>query len=229
MSQQARQGVVAAVRMCPCCGMAQSVPVIPPRMRACCVRCDTALRKRSAIVRGNQRTAALALAALILYPFAAGMPMLRIEQFGHRNDASILEGTATLLTSGHVAVGVIVLLCSIVFPVGKLIGLLLLSAGGMTLRRRHRALTYHVVEWTGRWGMLDVLLVAVLVAALKVGDLVEVSAGPAALAFGCVVVLSLIATACFDPHGLWPTEGDDRGPSSDAPSNVHRGVSDMPT
>ena len=219
MSGHTPDPVLATVRMCPCCGLAQSVPPIPPRMRACCVRCDTALRKRSTIIRGNQRTAAFALAALMLYPFAAGMPMLRIEQFGHRNDASILEGTATLLASGHVVVGVIVLLCSIVFPVGKLIGLLALSAGGMTMRRKHRALTYHLVEWTGRWGMLDVLLVAVLVAALKVGDFVEVSAGPAALAFCCVVILRLIATACFDPHSLWPTPTDEHEPSSEAPTD----------
>jgi uncharacterized paraquat-inducible protein A len=94
----------------------------------------------------------------------------------------------------------------------------------LLLGRKHRAWTYHLVEWTGRWGMLDVLLVAILVAALKVGDLVEVHAGPAALAFTCCVVLSLLAAACFDPHSLWDTEptlnrqsavADEHGPQSD--------------
>ena len=54
--------------------------------------------------------------------------------------------------------------------------------------------------------MLDVLLVALLVAAVKLGDLVEVTPGPAALAFAAVVVLSLVAAACFDPHGLWESQ-----------------------
>ena len=68
---------------------------------------------------------------------------------------------------------------------------------------RHRALTYRLVEWTGRWGMLDVLLVAILLAVLKLGDMVEVSVGPGLLAFTSCVGLSLIAAASFDPHSLW--------------------------
>jgi paraquat-inducible protein A len=151
----------------------------------------------------NRRTTAFAFAGLVLYPVAISLPMIRVEQFGHHNDASILEGTATLLSGGHVLVGVVVLLCSIVLPLGKLLSLLVLSAGGLMMRREHRALTYHVVEFTGRWGMLDVLLVAILVAVLKLGDMVEVSAGPAALAFTACVVLSLLASSAFDPHSLW--------------------------
>jgi len=67
-------------------------------------------------------------------------------------------------------------------------------------------MTYRLVEWTGRWGMLDVLLVAILVAVLKLGDLMTVSAGPGLLAFTACVTLSLFAAASFDPHGLWDTE-----------------------
>lgn len=176
-------------------------------MRACCARCETSLVKRSVVARSNSRTAAIATAALILYPFAVTLPMLEVERFGHTSAASILEGVASLLSGGHWIVGVVVLLCSIVVPLGKLAALLALSAGGLGLGRRHRALTYRLVEWTGRWGMLDVLLVAVLVAVLKLGDMVTVTAGPAALAFCGVVVLSLAAAASFDPHALWEAEG----------------------
>ncbi len=193
-----------ALRACSCCGLVQRLPAVSAGMRACCGRCGTHLRRRRAGARSNSGTVALALAALILYPLGVMLPMLTIERFGYHHEASILEGISTLISSGHLVVGIIVLLCSIVFPLGKLLALLVLSAGGMAMRHKHRALTYHIVEWTGRWGMLDVLLVALLVAALKIGDLVEVSAGPAALAFTCVVVLSLLATALFDPHSLWP-------------------------
>jgi paraquat-inducible protein A len=175
-------------------------------MRACCPRCGTSIQKRASLLRSNSRTAAVALAALMLYPLAVTLPMIRVERFGYQHEASILEGTATLLSSGHVFVGIIVLLCSVVLPLGKLVSMLVLSTGGLAMRREHRAWTYHVVEWTGRWGMLDVLLVAILVAALKIGDLVEVSAGPAALAFTCCVILSLVATATFDPHSIWRAE-----------------------
>jgi len=199
---------------CSCCGLVQFVPGIPRGMRARCARCRTALRRHSALVRSNSRTAAVALAALIIYPLAVSLPMIRVERFGHHHDASILEGVATLLGSGHLLVGIVVLLCSIVLPLGKLIGLLILSAGGWFLKQRHRAFTYQMVEWTGRWGMLDVLLVALLVAVLKIGDVVEVTAQPAALAFTCCVVLSLIATACFDPHSLWQESAPPGTPAS---------------
>jgi paraquat-inducible protein A len=179
-------------------------------MRAVCARCGTSLIKRSVIALSNARTVAFALAAIILYPFAVTLPIMRIEQFGHVSESSILEGVSTLMAGGHLLVGIVVLLCSVVLPLGKLIALLALAGAGLRMRRRHRALTYHLVEWTGRWGMLDVLLVAILVAAVKLGDMVAVTAGPAALAFTACVVLNLIAAMCFDPHGMWEEQPSHR-------------------
>jgi len=202
----ADQVVKSTIHACPCCGLAQVVPPTPPRMRACCVRCGTVLHRRSTSLRSNSRTAAIVLAALILYPLAVTLPMLRIERFGHLNEVSVLEGAGTLLSSGHIFVGILVFVCSVVVPLGKLITMLVLCAGGLFLRSEHRALSYRIVEWTGRWGMLDVLLVAVLVAAIKVGDWIDVEAGPAALAFAACVALSILATATFDPHSLWETQ-----------------------
>ncbi|NNF42249.1 MAG: paraquat-inducible protein A [Phycisphaerales bacterium] len=192
---------------CPCCGLAQTAPaVLPPRTRACCGRCGSSLMRRSAIVRSNQRTAALALAALVLYPFAVGLPMIEIERFGHVSASSILAGISALLGDGHWVIGLIVLACSVVLPIAKLATLLVMTVAGGRLRHRHRVLSYRLVELTGRWGMLDVLLVTLLVAIVKLGDLVTVTAGPATLAFAAVVVLSLCAGASFDPHALWEAE-----------------------
>lgn len=138
-----------------------------------------------------------------MYPPGVVLPVMTVENFGHSQATGILDGAATLLASGHVLIGLVVIVCSIVIPLAKLVALLTLSLNGRALRDRHRALTYHLVEWTGRWGMLDVLLVAVLVAGLKLGDVVSVSPGPGAAAFASCVLLSLAATACFDPHQLW--------------------------
>ena len=88
-------------------------------------------------------------------------------------------------------------------PLLKLVGLFVLSGGALSGRPRTAAFTWHLVEWTGRWGMLDVLLVAVLVAVVKLGQLMELSAGPGALAFTACVALNLAASASFDPHSLW--------------------------
>jgi paraquat-inducible protein A len=138
-----------------------------------------------------------------MYPLAMTLPVMSVERFGHRHEAGILEGTTQLLAGGHFLIGLVVLVCSVVIPLLKLLALLGLSTGGGFLIHEHRALTYHLVEWTGRWGMLDVLLVALLVAFMKLGDLVEVHPGPGAAAFLSVVLLSLLAAAAFDPHRLW--------------------------
>lgn len=193
---------------CPCCGLVQCVGAPKPGMLSVCCRCATKLPRSDALRKANTRALALTVAALVLYPFAVGLPIMRIEKFGHLHESSIIQGTVTLFESGHLVIAVIILLCSVVLPVGKLLALFVLSVGARVLSSRHRAVTYRIVEWTGRWGMLDVLLVALLVAAVKVGDLVQVSIGPAAVAFTCCVILSLAATASFDPHQFWEPVDD---------------------
>ena len=193
-----------SIRACHCCGLAQRLPEAPPGARFACDRCGARLVHRASLRRSNTWTTAFALAALVLYPVAMTLPILEITRFGHRNASSILGGVAKLLGSGDWVVGLVVLLCSIVLPLAKLVALFFLTTDLMHVR--HRARMYRLVEWTGRWGMLDVLLVTMLVAILKLGDMVDVAIGPAAFAFTAVVVLSLAASACFDPHRLWETE-----------------------
>lgn len=189
----------ATLLACPCCGLVHSLPDAAGRALRC-VRCHTRLRAP----RGRaDATAALALAALILLPLAVTLPVLRVEKLGAAHESSILGGGVTLIQEGQAFVGAVVLLCSVVLPAGKLAALFILSAGARSLGSRGRARTWHLVEWTGRWGMLDVLLVAMLVATLKLGDLVEIHAGPGALAFTVCVVLNLMASAVFHPHDLW--------------------------
>jgi paraquat-inducible protein A len=174
-------------------------------MTACCSRCRTNLSISSAARtrRRAAQVAAFSLAALVLYPVAVSLPIMEIEQFGHGTRTSILGGISALFGNGQLFVGFVVLLCSVIFPLSKLIALLALSLGGLGMAHRHKAMTYRLVEWTGRWGMLDVLLAAVLVAARTLGDMLDVTPGPAAATFTACVVLSLIATARFDPHSLW--------------------------
>ncbi len=190
-----------SLQSCPHCGLVQVVPSVPAGTRAYCSRCAGSMRERTRRAVANSRTAAIAAAALILYPFAVSLPLIEIEQFGHTQASSVLQGVTALLSHGHLAVGVIVLLCSVILPLTKLGALLVLSTG--VLGTRHQVLTYRLVEWTGRWGMLDVLLVAILVAALKIGDIMKVSIGPGLGAFTTCVALSLLAAATFDPHALW--------------------------
>jgi len=198
-----------AIRACRCCGLVQVIPALSRAERARCPRCGLMLSRSASRGRGNSAAAAIALAGLILYPLGILLPIMRLERMGYHNESSILDGTITLLSKGHLWVGIVVLVCSVVLPAAKLVALLVLTSGDAILRRSHRAWVYRAVEFTGRWGMLDVLAVAVLVAAVKLGESIEITPGPGAAAFTAVVILSLLASAAFDPHAIWGETEDD--------------------
>jgi paraquat-inducible protein A len=187
---------------CHHCGLVHRLPAVPRRHEACCTRCAGVIRHEPH-PRARARTAALALAALVIYPVALTLPVMTITRLGHAETASIWTGMVGLLAEGHWFVGLAVLFFSVVAPVAKLGALFALCAGPGAMGARHRARTHRIVEFIGRWGMVDVLLVAVLVAVVKLGDLVTVQPGPGVAAFGAVVVLSLLASAAFDPRGIW--------------------------
>lgn len=193
---------MTALRACATCGLVHTVADVPPKHVARCTRCDSVIRHGSHPA-SESRTAALAAAALILFVPAITLPVMTLERLGHESAASIWSGTVKMLANGDYAVGLTVLFFSLVAPLAKLAALFTLSLGGRRLSAGARSATYHAVEFIGRWGMLDVLLVAVLVAAVKLGDLVEVTAGPGVVVFGMVVILNLLASMSFDPHAIW--------------------------
>lgn len=194
-----------ALRACATCGLVHTVADVPPRHVARCTRCKSVIR-HGTHPASESRTAALAAAALVLFVPAITLPVMTLERLGHESVASIWSGTVKMLASGDYAVGLTVLFFSIIAPIAKLGALFTLSLGGRRLSAGARSKTYHAVELIGRWGMLDVLLVAVLVAAVKLGDLVEVTPGPGVVLFGVVVAFNLLASMSFDPHSIWEDE-----------------------
>lgn len=132
------------------------------------------------------------------------LPLLQVEQLGQHTYSSVLVAAYHLFHSGDWLVGGIILIFSVILPPLKLLALLGASQG-YRLSHQHRALTYRLVEWLGRWGMLDVMLVAILVAFVKLGDLVIMRAGPGLIAFTLMALLSLLASILFNPYSLWET------------------------
>src|SRR5688500_12981083 len=130
-------------KACHCCGLIHEVPDLGPSETAQCVRCHAVIGRFGGGRAAAQRTAATALAALILFGPAILLPILEIERLGHRHQSSVLGGIIDLLTHGSWFVGLIVLVFSIVFPLLKIGMLLELSLLGL-LHRRHQALTYRV-------------------------------------------------------------------------------------
>ncbi len=198
--------VVSKDRLIACqyCGKIQQAP---PRssLRAgweiVCSQCETPFRTRGP--RGSgEWSGALALAALIILPFALTLPVVRVEHFGHAQDVGIWSGCRRLLEHGDYAVGLIVLVCSVVLPTLKLLVLLYLSLAGRRASPARRASLHGAIEMTGRWGMLDVFAVAALVAAVKMEDIITMHSGPGIIAFSVCVGLSMLACALLNPQSF---------------------------
>jgi uncharacterized paraquat-inducible protein A len=191
-----------SLQSCHCCGLVQKLPESKKNHEICCFRCHTRLDLHNATLN-LARSRAAALGALILFPLAIFLPALKIEKFGHLHESSILSGMSDLFSEGHFVLGAIILICSIILPLAKLTGIFILGSNRFQTQHKHRAKTYRLIEWSGRWGMIDVLLIAALVAFVKLGDLVTMYPGPGALAFAACVIFSLIASSLFDPHAMW--------------------------
>jgi len=196
---------MSLLKACHCCGRIHELTELQPGQIGLCTRCGAVIQRPGSTQRSSTRTAALALAALILYWPAILLPILEVERLGHRHASSLLVGTIDLFHHGSWFVGLIVLLFSIVFPLSKLVLLLELSLFGL-LHERHKAWTYRLMEHAGRWSMMDVLLLAFLVMLIKLGSLVTFHLGPAIVAFVLCVILSMAASLCFDPHSIWDEE-----------------------
>ncbi len=191
-----------SVKACHCCGMVHWIPRLAIGQSAACTRCHTTIERFGKGIKRSTLTAAASLAAFFLYWPAILLPIVEIEQLGHRHHSGLLMGTMDLIRHGSWFVGIVVLLFSIVFPLVKIVLLLELSLLGL-LHRKHRAVTYRAMESAGRWSMMDVMLLAFLVMLVKLGELASFQVGPAVFAFVGCVVMSMLASLWFDPHAIW--------------------------
>jgi paraquat-inducible protein A len=176
-------------------------------MVANCSRCGAMMEKKTHA--SLHMTAAFSLAALILYFPANIFPILHMEVYGAATDNTAWSGMRTLFQEGDYPIGVIVFLASILIPFLKLVGLfyLVLAVKFRWPRGKlRRVWMYRVIDAVGRWAMLDVFVVAVLVSLVKLEKMATVIPGPGLLAFGGVVVCTILASQSFDPQLVWSDE-----------------------
>ena len=153
-----------------------------------------------------QLTWALVIAAAILYIPANALPVLVTTQLGTAEPDTILSGVLFLYTSGSWPLALIVLVASVMIPLGKLVALayLLISVQhGSAQNNQDRTRLYRMVEFIGRWSMLDVFVDAFVVALIQLDPLMSVEPGPGVLYFMMVVVLTMFAAHSFDPRLIW--------------------------
>ncbi|MDO9708667.1 paraquat-inducible protein A [Paracraurococcus lichenis] len=169
-----------------------------------CPRCATRLHRRRPGSVGQAW--ALVAAAAILYLPANAYPVMTVTYLGRGAPHTILGGAEDLVSAGLWPLALLVFVASIAVPVLKLAGLgLLLVASRRGARGRLRDLMrlYRIVEAVGRWSMIDVFMLATLVALVQAGVLATVTPGLGALAFAAVVVLTMLAAERLDPRLVW--------------------------
>ncbi|WXL26956.1 paraquat-inducible protein A [Ectopseudomonas mendocina] len=176
-----------------------------------CTRCGAHVHAR----RPNSlvRTWALLITAAVLYIPANLLPIMTVNSLGSGQSDTIMSGVLELVHLGMFPIAAVVFIASILVPTFKLVGIALLLYSvqrHQPMSARQRILMYRFIEWIGRWSMLDIFVIAVLVAVVNFGSLASILPGYGATAFASVVVLTMLAALTFDPRLIWDnTELDD--------------------
>lgn len=193
---------------CHACGMV-SRPA-PSAGVAHCLRCNARLHLR--IPNSASRCWALLIAGYILYLPANLLPIMYTGTLSGIRRDTIMSGIVYLWESGSWGIAVIVFIASIMVPLLKLSALtfLLISVRGRyPWPRRERTMLYRLLKLVGRWSMLDIFVAAILTRLVHFRFLATVEVGPAALPFGAVVVITMIAVMQFDPRLIWDSKREE--------------------
>ena len=169
-----------------------------------CPHCEATLHARKP--NSLARTWALVITAFILYIPANMLPVMTVISMGHGEPDTILSGIHALMESGMWPLALLVFFASITVPMLKLIGLIfLLVSVRMKSKWRpvERTKLYRIIEVVGRWSMVDIFMVSILIALVKLGSLATIEPGAGATFFAGVVVTTMFAAMSFDPRLIW--------------------------
>ena len=173
-----------------------------------CPRCGKALRRRKP--DGLSRAMILVFCATILYIPANVFPIMTIIQLHRGGGHTIVQGVGELYEAHMLPLALLVFFASITVPILKILSLTLMCVNawrGSASRLVGRTRLYRIVDFIGRWSMIDVFMVSILVAMVQYGPLADVRADGGMFAFASVVVLTIFAANCFDPRVMWDAAG----------------------
>jgi paraquat-inducible protein A len=173
-----------------------------------CTRCATRLYVR--MPHSMVNTTAFVVASIALYIPANIYPILTLIRFGRGQASTILGGAQELLEAGMWPLALLVFVASIMVPVLKLLSLavmLVTTRRGSAWHLQDRTSLFRLVDFVGRWSMIDVFMLATLVGLVQAGAIASIVPGLGAICFGSVVVLTMIAVSCFDPRQMWDAAG----------------------
>jgi paraquat-inducible protein A len=174
-----------------------------------CRRCGSRVHVR--IPDSLQRTVALLIAAAVLYVPANVFPIMTTDQLGRSVDSTIIGGAVLLWNMGSYPVALVILIASVLVPIGKIatVAALCWTVGwGGSISPGQRTTLYRITDFIGKWSMVDVFVVAILVALIQITGIIVIRPGSAALAFAAMVILTMLAAESFDPRLIWDRDGE---------------------
>ena len=169
-----------------------------------CPRCHSVLRRRKP--DSIARTWALLAAAAALYVPANIYPVMTVIRFGKGHPSTILGGVQELIEYRMWPLALLVFVASVLVPIMKLVCLIILLVStqrGSAAKLTDRTRLYRIVDVIGRWSMIDVFMLAILVALVRMGLLASVTPGTGAVCFAGVVILTMVSAFSFDPRLMW--------------------------
>jgi len=172
-----------------------------------CPRCGAHLHDRKP--NGIARTWALVLAAIIFYIPANVLPITIVISLGKAQSDAIMSGVIYFIKTGMWPIALVIFVASVFVPLLKLLILIFLLISVQrksSWRQQDRTRLYRITEIIGRWSMVDIFVVTILVALVHLGGLATIHAGPGAIFFGAVVVTTIFAAMSFDPRLIWDAE-----------------------
>ncbi len=189
---------------CHTCGLLSRRLSEEEHAHSLCPRCGARLHHRKP--NSLARTWALVIAALVLYIPANALPVMQTTYLGKTHADTILSGVFYFVRTGSWHLALIIFVASVVVPALKLLVLTYLLISVQLRSDRHpqeRTRLYRITEAIGRWSMVDIYAVTVMVALLNLGRFADVDAGLGAVFFGAVVVITMFAANSFDPRLIW--------------------------
>jgi paraquat-inducible protein A len=172
-----------------------------------CMRCGARLQSRDR--RSLQRVWAWWWAGLICYIPANLYPMLQTRTLLSSSEATIVGGAVELAHHGAYGIAIVILTASLLIPIGKFMAIAFLV---LSVRRpgllaaRHRHGLHEIVEYVGRWSMIDVFVVAILSSLVQLSVVASIQPGPASLAFALSVIFTMLSAQSIDPRMIWDTD-----------------------
>lgn len=177
-----------------------------------CVRCHHQLYHRKPY--SIQKTWCLLLAAAVAVIPANVIPISILITNGQRLEDTIISGVASLINSEMYGIAAIIFIASIIVPVAKILGLayiLICVQVKRTLYRRQRMTVYFVVKWIGKWSVMDLFVISIMMTLVDRGQILNFTPGYGAVAFGIVVVLTMLAADSLDPRLIWDNHTSNDG------------------